>query len=239
MSGVSLSKKHRRLKYDLLAGLRVVREVKERPILFSAPMVRAILEGRKTQTRRVVTSKQVPILNGARRVLGPYSDGGFDFILSDETGSIYKCPYGQPGDRLWVRETWGEDYTCSDVVGNPQQLAPMASVVYRADGHSMSEAGTGWCPCIHMPRYASRIRLEVVSVRVERLQGISDADCEAEGVRPSVDGNGQDWRADETGWRRTFRQLWDSINAKKAPWDSNPWVWVIEFKQENTCSKPS
>jgi len=204
--------------------------MKERPILFSAPMVRAILEGRKTQTRRAVNGVADP---DEIEVLG---DSGEAFMHSGACesfcdyacgGAVLKCPYGIPGDRLWVKETfWKHKQT---------------SFVRHADCASdASWKETGWrkVPSIHMPRWASRITLEIADVRVERLQDISEADAVAEGVRQMRDGSGC-WVGREgpgkwvTPWaaaREAFCDIWESINGKGS-WDANPWVWVIEFKR--------
>lgn len=187
--------------------------MKERPILFSAPMVRALLDGRKTQTRRIA-SKPVrhPDLGNL------YAPGAL--VLEREPRHVIEraCPYGKPGDRLWVRETWARD----DEDG---------SFMYRADiGRDMNadawEQGRlegvpryRWRPSIHMPRAASRLTLEVSGVRIERLQEISDADCIAEGTAQHPDGP---WHA--------YRSLWTLINGQ-ASWDANPWVWVVEFRR--------
>ena len=180
--------------------------MKERPILFSGSMVRALLDGRKTMTRRVCKELD----HTAER-------------LAVEWASTH-CPYGVPGDRLWVRETWRN--------GTPMLNGPdlNGAVAYRADypdsGHLIK-----WRPSIFMPRRASRITLEIVSVRVERVQDISEADAKAEGVRQPVPGS---WyrHVKRDCYRCGFEALWDSINAKRGyGWDVNPWVWIIEFKQ--------
>jgi len=160
----------------------------EKPILFSAPMVRAILEGRKTQTRRAAhVSVPVPLADAARR-----------------------CPYW--ADTLWVRETWfSPPKPHNDCLG------------YAADNDFPHGVAYRMRPSIHMPRTASRITLRVTSVRFERLQDISWNDALAEGVRA----NGVlPWSPVDA-----FRELWDSINFDRAPWRSNPWVWVIEFER--------
>jgi len=192
----------------------------ERPILFSAEMVRAILDGRKTQTRRVmkVQPEHTPAVEltpgGQVWAIWP-SD-----IPSPEGKDAERfcaCPYGLPGDRLWVRETWAIDVAEMppiDANGNPTCREVF---MYRADG---DEGIYKWSPSIFMPREASRITLEVVKVRAERVQDISEADIAAEGV--SAIGVMPRW---------AFHELWDAINGKRAPWDSNPWVWVIEFKR--------
>ena len=196
---------------------------RERPILFSAPMVRAILAGTKTQTRRVLKAEPPP---GAERVIRPFRDERLQWAATDphdmEQGQLVlgeapRCPYGQPGDRLWVRETWAR---------NEDQLSETrmdTSLVYRADGETRAQDnGTDlpWRPSIHMPRAASRITLEITGVRVERLQEISTADCWAEGIASSPD-------VDPV---HEYAELWESINGRGS-WDANPWVWVLEFRK--------
>ncbi len=177
--------------------------VKERPILFSGPTVRAILEGRTTQTRRVVMP-QFNVLHQIRKDCAILTNR----IFRRGDGWI-KSPYGQPGDRLWVRETWGP---CA------------GGVVYRDDFPACPDGGK-WKPSIFMPRWASRITLEIVSVRVERVQGITVDDAEKEGCGFGVN--------DETGGPvARFKNLWDSINSSRGfGWYANPWVWVIEFQR--------
>ena len=185
---------------------------KDKPILMSAPMVRAILEGRKTMTRRVVKT-------------APY---GFD--LSDKP-VFGACPYGVPGDRLWVRETFGyPEQNCEN------------GIVYRATDPSWDDASTKdiktiiWKPSIFMPRRASRITLDVTAVRVERLHAITEEDAVREGVERAQYANAPHcpgWR-DYLGDivlrspRRSFETLWSKINGRDS-WDANPWVWVVEF----------
>ena len=201
--------------------------MKERPIIFSAPMVRAILDGRKTQTRRVVK------LTDSGRVKEPGSPRNWHL---DDPEAVMACPYGVPGDRLWVREAW-QAFFADEVpadrprgprhtMGIPAQPERESFVFYRADGdlsHPEDGSEALWRPSIHMPRWASRITLKIVSVRVERVQEISEKDALAEGVD---DGTGPPIKP-----RDRFSRLWNSINAKRAPWDSNPWVWVIEFRR--------
>lgn len=201
----------------------------ERPILFSGPMVRAILEGRKTQTRRVVKPQPVdwsPI--GAemvpRRFLGPAT-----FLAS--------CPFGRPGDRLWVRETFMHSPATYVYEASTSTPAVPAETVYRAN-HQGDSAGAGWSASIHMPRWASRLTLDVKAVRVERLQDINEDDAKAEGVEAYAS-IGPDQRVPGPGFNRAllrdqphrlpFADLWRSINGEDA-WEQNPWVWVVEFE---------
>lgn len=203
--------------------------MKDRPILFSGPMIRAILDGRKSQTRRIVR------LPGEK---GIEFHGDID-VWADTGGGVWeagechqgpiasvchvRCPYGVPGDRLWCRETWNTQ------VGSFGESRP---VVYRATD---DERHGPWRPSIFMPRWASRITLEVVSVRVERLQEITEEDAKAEGVELAVNGI-EDIGGGETRPTKSFRQgfvyAWNEINAKRGPWASNPWVWVISFRRE-------
>lgn len=211
---------------------------RERPILFSGPMVRAILEGRKTQTRRIVKPPFEMIGNGY--LVRPDGHGG--------RFGPYPCPYGQPGDRLWVRETWSHTGTGVWSIRDCS-MANDGDYIYRADGEIQ---GCKWWPSIHMPRWVSRIHLEVVSVRVQRLQDISEEDAMAEGLSclskdggrtykygipdrdglPGSDDDGRHWSDWNTDPRIAFRTLWDSINADRGHgWETNPWVWVVEFKK--------
>ena len=205
--------------------------MKERPILFSAPMVRAILEGRKTQTRRIVKPRADRDF-GPRCVLQPHEIAG-----EINAGDLRNSVYGFPGDRLWVRETWARD----DEDG---------ALMYRADVGCDDDANAWergriegvsryrWRPSIHMPRWASRITLEITDVRVERLQEISEADARAEGVYPYMPGEGvihPPRFADDYQYRPNYREgfeiVWQSIHGDGS-WAANPWVWVIGFKRE-------
>ena len=222
--------------------------MKEHPILFSAPMVRAILEGRKTQTRRVCKNKVYANglgFNGhdfnchndylpPSALLMDYREGGYDSTTSDLEGWGEACPYGQPGDRLWVRETHAivprTAYAMSD--GVQQTLRPddnHDAAIYR-EGWERSTGGFRWRPSIHMPRWASRILLEVVSVRVERLQDISEADAEAEGAPLELGVLERVTLGAKARYRSGFCRLWSSINGRES-WDANPWVWVVEFRR--------
>lgn len=204
---------------------------KERPILFSAPMVRALLAGTKTQTRRAVK-------NSAKC--------GVDIIGENGSGVIWdKCPHGQPGDRLWVRETH-KAIVSGEVKNGYGELR--YGFAYQADGatrwqerptiiHDLTDQPpTGpmqfkpvpWKPSIHMPRRASRITLEIVSLRVERLNDISNEDALAEGVAAGamykIQSGPERWA------KEAFRVLWESINGAGS-WEANPYVWVVEFRR--------
>lgn len=196
--------------------------MRERPIIFSGEMVRAILEGRKTQTRRVV-KPQPPLDEWG--VSKPWQTDAFEV-----NGRDYRCPYGLPGDRLWVRETFSPDY-----------FDAQSRHAYRADwtlesGEFVPEPK--WTPSIHMPRWASRITLEVTDVRVERVQDISNSDIYAEGILPPDPDEPGPYDPDE-GARSAFKDLWWSINAKRGyGWEKNPWVWVVEFKRVESIYDP-
>jgi len=190
----------------------------ERPILFSAPMVRAILDGSKTQTRRIMkpqpTKDYVTFMPLSAELVGVTKHGG----PIDNRGWLH-CPYGRPGDRLWVREkhaVWERD---GWIEGGVTITPSERGVYYWADQGAMHQVGR-WTPSIHMPRWASRITLEVDSVRVERLQDISQADAFAEGIPKACDNIAID----------TYAALWQKINGP-GTWDANPWVWVITFKR--------
>lgn len=211
--------------------------MKERPILFSGPMVRAILEGRKTQTRRLV--RLVPDkseLNGWRHATrvdwherygwAAYSAG------CSRVSEWFASPHGMPGDRLWVRETF------THITGNGIR------VHYRADGEPTDSEGRAlptepglprWRPSIFMRRRESRITLELTEVRVQRLQEISDDDARAEGVdirKPApAKVNGEPGVVQFFNHRDAFAYLWNVINGKRSPWASNPWVWALTFRR--------
>ncbi len=195
--------------------------MKERPILFSAPMVRAILAGTKTQTRRVAKH---PLAQNLSYIVD-IGKGWF----GDEEGEVQiRCPYGQPGDRLWVRETWqavsGND-RARHIMTHPR---PDRGWLEYAATPRADEPAYKWRPSIHMPRWASRITLEVTGVRVERLQDISEADAMAEGVHYSLL---EKIQAGQDRWaRHAYKKLWETINGSDS-WDLNPWVWVVEFKR--------
>lgn len=217
--------------------------MKERPIIFSGPMVRALLDGSKAQTRRIC---KLDVRTG---------------MPEPEWASLLKCcPYGQAGDRLWVRETFIQGWPGVD--GNPDQWNEDGSekpihTWYRAtdpdiswmDDEGGTRGNTPWKPSIFMPRAASRITLEITGVRVERVQNISAGDAAAEGLKaitkdgkmikyglpdsdglPGTDDTGWPWQEWRISPIDAYQHLWDSINAKRAPWASNPFVWVVSFK---------
>lgn len=228
--------------------------MKERPILFNDEMVRALLDGRKTQTRRLLkpqpgtTPDDYP---GAPGHWWPCNDVGSMVHVERElqnqaggwegfAGTV--CPYGQPGDRLWVREACraeelgtgldGVRYVADEdfvPIKDCQQAAEawLRLHNYRSKKYQHGSANT--VPSIHMPRWACRLLLEITAVRVERLQDISEADSSAEGCD-----NSETEAAQECGWcekpRRAFRRVWERISGPES-WNANPWVWVVEFKR--------
>jgi hypothetical protein len=215
--------------------------MKERPILFSAPMVRAILSGNKTQTRRVM--KHQVCEPGIVEI----DSDGYCMIVEDNGVKIqgWHCPYGKPGDHLWVRETFAYCVLGTDMCDESHSHSIPAKqyekdckslntyhIAYAADPDEEAIIGP-WRPSIHMPRHASRITLEIISVRVERLNDISEEDAIAEGIDESKSDS-----AISQGWyerpRRAFMRLWESINGAGS-WAKNPWVWVIEFKRVKPC----
>lgn len=205
--------------------------MKERPILFSAPMVRALLAGTKTQTRRVVKLKPW-------HQIEERDDGSpWPWMHDNDRDADHwlPCPFGQPGDRLWVRESWSPDPPCDgtwgytawagcregQISGVPDRFRSANHCIYAAD---WSGTPLRWTPSIHMPRWASRITLEITGVRVERLNDISDADAIAEGVESLPMATRQ------ATPKLDYRYLWESINGVGS-WEANPYVWVVSFKR--------
>ncbi|AYW39447.1 hypothetical protein [Pseudomonas aeruginosa] len=207
---------------------------RERPILFNDQMVRAILEGRKTVTRRAVKDTGFYAIDAAIH--------GNEVALREREALSTRCPFGQPGDRLWVRETHAQVFEVDipdgrpagpiGTAGSPGRPDWKCRYVYRSDGempnvqwhHVGDSQPVRWTPSIHMPRRASRILLEITAVRVERLQDITPNQCIAEGAWREKDkelGRGQEAIA-------AFADLWRSTGGD---WDANPWVWVVEFKR--------
>ncbi|EAW0366502.1 hypothetical protein FGJ50_07025 [Salmonella enterica] len=202
--------------------------MKERGMIFNAEMVRAILDGRKTQTRRPIKWKQTRFTEMAERDDGSLWPWAED---CERGGDIwFACPYGEIGDRILVRETFRVHSRATDV----------ATLVYRASVRNSWTEQTHrvpvavcnkpatpekWTPSIHMPRWASRITLEITDVRVERLRDLSEEDAKSEGIIPSAGGVLPGWE-----YRINFRDLWMDIYGTDN-WEANPWVWVIEFKR--------
>ena len=205
--------------------------MKEKPILFSAPMVRAILDGRKTVTRRVVKPQPAGEIRRGEPDFNHWIDTKYwERQNQKENRGIgtrgFACPYGQPGgDRLYLRETWAAPHAYDHL---PPRLIPQDARIHYAA--TEDRGGLLWRPSIHMPRWASRITLEVTGVRVERLQEISYEDARAEGA--------EFWRNDGTltglppcsAHRYEFEDLWTSINGADS-WKQNPFVWVINFRR--------
>lgn len=223
--------------------------MREIQILFKAPMVRAILEGRKTQTRRLVKPQPEAWKcdDGLTRYAGRMPDGTYHDVEADGLGKFRDtCPFGKRGDHLWVRETCraeeldkGEDgvrYLADNewrAIENTRTAADAWIVLNRYRGQIGATV-----PSIHMPRWACRTLLEVTGVRVERLQDISAADAIAEGIRPIGTGferfHPDPADTEYTGTTKdpvlAYRGLWESIEGPGS-WDSNPWLWVIDFKR--------
>lgn len=229
--------------------------MKARPIICRAPMVRAILAGVATQMRCVI--KPQPAVSYCTKCKKNADVCDCEFISDTQanrctklaTADLTCCPYGQPGDRLWVRESFrlldvfdgDSPNTVADRCLNAGYPKPWAPTHYEADGwrDNWQHVGTPphqggppvagkLRPGIHMPRWASRITLEIVAVRVERLNDISEADAAAEGIEPMFLGDTDEMK--RLGARVAFKSLWESINGAGS-WEANPWVWVIEFRR--------
>lgn len=243
--------------------------MRQRPILFSAPMVRAILDGRKTQTRRIVQSPARTMQREGMEVIKHRAPGdpwygdhvwsmrGRTGVWGDYTDDEFRslCPYGEPGDRLWVRETWrtassGRSYTTGHVsvhveyreqtsgTRGPERGRQTQTEWALSDEEydALMRAAYGssrpyaWRPSIHMPRWASRITLEVTGVRVERLHDITEEDARAEGVTRLDGGSFVSMGVPILGAREALCALWRSTYGA-ASWNVNPWVWVVEFRR--------
>lgn len=261
---------------------------KERPILFNGDMVRAILEGRKTQTRRIIKNATGAFwdhgaykpLVGGDGIVG-WHDQGYRVYFKGDGAPCPSCPFGQPGDLLWGRETWARGWAfggelCAfyradgtGLVGSESR--PVAKV--KAGEYGIPSVGPDatapinckWNPSIHMPRWASRLTLEITNVRVERLKSISQEDAKAEGAKYTNNGR-REWAkhiatdagADAVGgmregWshtgeteecrclasaRSSFINLWESVHGPGS-WDANPWLWVIEFRKKEVGKEPT
>lgn len=230
--------------------------VKERPILFSAPMVRAILDGRKTMTRRVVkpqpqrrqVGSSIAFAMDADDWAWGYKGQPHRCTVSNKrggpTGYTSECPYGQPGDRLWVREAFLPCNGIGDV--HPVEIGSASYVCFRDGSQNFKVGGyfednkdpqackwprnAKWRPSIHMPRWASRINLEVTGVRVERLQDITEEEAEREGAALCEHFTDAKRGHPLQPHKTAFAWLWNKINGRDS-WAANPWVWVVEFKR--------
>lgn len=224
--------------------------MKERPILFSEPMVQAILGGRKTQTRRAITQPISP--PGLTVKLHDLDDGGYGFFTED---ADIKCPFGKPGDQLWVRERFqplladGLDPKADWKTGKGYEISYPATDGIQQYIDMDDNISSASKPSIHMPRWASRIQLEITNIRVERLQAISEADAIAEGIMgmeprwfvESFPEYHQKWQEEAKAGRKPpigpspverYAVLWDQINKGNTNgemWNDNPWVWVVQF----------
>lgn len=215
--------------------------MKQRPILFSTPMVQAILEGRKTMTRRIIKPQPILFYNGWKwegtRPKAKQNSGAMAVFnhTGEPTGDpclAWACKYGREGDVLWVRETW-----CHNAEEE-------GSFLYRAthtEAWDEETGGSPWKPSIHMPKSAARIFLQITNVRVERLQDISEEDSKAEGMKPTLfhssTGRYEEITPEHVFYgsaihkfRTGFKNLWMKINGEES-WKSNHWVWVIDFKR--------
>lgn len=224
--------------------------MKEKGIIFTGDSIPAIQEGRKIQTRRVIKPQPNKNTYPNHQITSWKEISGAWFPVLDNkirAMQYWKCPYGQPGDRLWVRETWGpidslgygfpKNRPYKETVKEYREKCTADHIIYRADGEErvLDEDDpdgierSPWKPSIHMPRWASRITLEVTGVRVERVQDIDEVDAIAEGV--FVD-NLPDLKTMRHPYAEHFKYLWDSINNSRGfGWDVNPLVCVIEFKK--------
>jgi len=235
--------------------------MKERPIIMGAESVRAILEERKTQTRRVINPRKYNVGGWDMPVSKSDIEAGYP-VYQDNNGDFHsvveRCPYGKVGDRLWVRESWGVGCRPDPNSGWVDGIEYKADEVYLDDREALhlrviddqdlyKYEKEGWSSPIFMPRWASRITLEITDIRVDRVQDITEEDAIAEGTRKDLDGwtdyskkhvNNQDYpkfggmcrKILETA-TESYRTLWDSLNTKRGyPWEKNPWVWVVTFK---------
>ena len=196
--------------------------MKETGLIFKAPLVRAILEGRKTQTRRVAKPVKHPDLGNL------YAPGAL--LREHEPQHVINraCPYGQPGDRIYVRETFSQ---------HPE----WGQLAFRADGEEFEDADgwlwePKWIPSIHMPKDLARIWLEITGVRLERIQDISEADALAEGARFELASIDSVRIGATASFLSGFRNIWESTGGD---WDANPWVWAIDFKVLSTTGRPA
>jgi hypothetical protein len=226
---------------------------RSRPILYNAAMVRAILEDRKTKTRRIINPQFTTVWGGGNSVRNDdkdYVSIHVNITMPDGNWKWIRCPYGKPGDQLWARETFVLERWDSEI-GAPPFVSDRPTQYHPGDGSEFDseywlrphyratdpapdlsygeedDPKCKWTPSIFMPRWASRIELEIIKIHVERLQDISKEDALAEGVRESHFHQPADWMDVDH-----YHELWNSINAKRGfGWDTNPYVWVVEFKR--------
>ncbi|MEN0626664.1 hypothetical protein AAIG33_04385 [Phytobacter ursingii] len=231
--------------------------MKEHGMIFNAEMVRAIIDGRKTMTRRIMKVQPENSEFGLRQIIDSSvakEVGMYFWCQADACGvkrrsKPFPCPFGAVGDRIWVREAFQGPLVSEELLEEyrayPEKFENPEYCEYAADGGPRPEycdlddnLRHGWRPSIHMPRWASRITLEITGVRVERLQNISETDAEAEGIDMEALFDAQDCydciadhnmtgRPTVTG---AFKYLWESIYGEES-WQANPWVWVIEFQR--------
>lgn len=218
-----------------------IQSIVTRPILFSGAMVQAILSGRKTQTRRVITPQPEGEFFGPKTYHPSVTDRRGDMRPGPEQFGIFdtcgewsiRCPYGCPGDRLWVRETWAVVPQVTDNGPKHKAKGDGTGATWRANWDGNPSSGFKWKPSIHMPRWASRITLEIRNVSVERLHDIDEEDAIAEGIATSSNGvyfmDYSHGIANACKPEFSFMTLWKSINGRDS-WDANPFVWVVGFK---------
>ena len=211
--------------------------MKETGMLFTSPMVRAILEGRKTQTRRIAKPVRHPDLGNV------YSPGAL--VLEHEPQHVINraCPYGQPGDRIYVRETFVQGYKTDPETGAVRDYDEEGNDIPMTTWYRATDGGLIWCdddgwetnvpwkPAMHLPKALARIWLEITGVRVERLQDISTEDCISEGLNTTLRE-----RDAEVNLKQKFKELWESTGGD---WAANPWVWVVDFKALSTTGRPA
>lgn len=225
--------------------------MKEHPILFSTPMVQAILQGRKTQTRRVIKGEFETLDN--EEYLFYKKERTFMNLGSGDANHL--CPYGQPGDLLWVRETWATSKALDKV--KPSNILSGFGCEYKAGGCSLTNYDNlidrgRWRPSIHMPKIAARIWLQIEEILVEQVQDISEEDAIAEGVNRTKHWKTKNIVFEDYGYyskkalsqnrcletaKESFQSLWYSINGIES-WHENPWLWVVKYKVLSTTGKP-
>lgn len=212
----------------------------EHPIIFSTPMVQAILKGRKTQTRRIIKDihpdSQNIILQGFEKIdkITFLEPDQFDKPENEKLASQVSCPYGKTGNLLWVRETW-QHTKCLNINFEDENYG----YVYKADGQPWEDYERWtWKPSIYMPKIAARIWIKLTNVRVEQLHQITEEDAKAEGVPKERILGASDSPSNPLTYKYGFFNIWNNIHGY-ASWLENPWVWVIEFEVISTNGKPA